>query len=413
MKMLLTMISLFTICLISQNALAAQTKSPTKYKGFLGTYHPFNGTAYGGDGWKEGELLQNAFAFGENSFISQLAHGGYNFAKHVNNNCETWDVNKIYGIVRPPSEAGAVKQASDTDLLKPFRYFPGMVQGASRFSKLSRQCPQIAGLIIDDIYNNYPKFVRARHLEDIRDALRGKIVGKQGEVDHTSPETTSHLKLFVVVYEHELFRVDDEILKYVDGVNFWVWKQTEHHKLLDEYLGIINKTYPGKEIISGVYVFNGGQTPTAKSVQYLIKRNTELYAEGKINGLLMFSPIWMGREKMTRKRWNELALPKTLNSVYYPFLGSGSGRVVDGESGKPISKALVTVFRKAGNKRLLVSRKLTDEDGRYAFGGWAGGKNYPETVFEIKADKNSSSEIVNVRLRAGKKVQFKDMRLKK
>ena len=32
-----------------------------------------------------------------------------------------------------------------------------MIQGAHRFSELSKRCPQIAGVIIDDFFNDFPK----------------------------------------------------------------------------------------------------------------------------------------------------------------------------------------------------------------------------------------------------------------
>lgn len=54
MKKVLTIIFVLTFCSLSQSNPIAQTTSPTKFKGFLGTYHPVRGTAYGGAGWKDG-----------------------------------------------------------------------------------------------------------------------------------------------------------------------------------------------------------------------------------------------------------------------------------------------------------------------------------------------------------------------
>ena len=42
----------------------------------------------------------------------------------------------------------------------------------------------------------------------------------------------------------------------LDGVSFWIWKQTEHYEQFDDYLETVQKTYPNKEIIAGVYVFH-------------------------------------------------------------------------------------------------------------------------------------------------------------
>ena len=119
MEKRLTIILLLTFCLFSQSTPIAQTPLPTKFKGFLGTYHPFRGTAYGGPGWKEGELMQHAFNFGENAILVKGSHLGYTFEENITNSCSEWDVNKVYGILLPPSEFGAVDQPKDSDLLKP------------------------------------------------------------------------------------------------------------------------------------------------------------------------------------------------------------------------------------------------------------------------------------------------------
>ena len=74
-------------------SIAAQSdKAPKKFQGFLGSYHPFKGTAFGGNGWTEGELIQNAFDFGENAMVSHATYNGYTFAENVENNCHNWDV---------------------------------------------------------------------------------------------------------------------------------------------------------------------------------------------------------------------------------------------------------------------------------------------------------------------------------
>ena len=106
MKKLLMIILVLTFCLVSQSSPTAQTTSPTKFKGFLGTYHPVNGTAYGGSGWREGELMQHAFNFGQNAILVKGSHLKYTFEENINNSCREWDVNKIYGILLPPSEYG-------------------------------------------------------------------------------------------------------------------------------------------------------------------------------------------------------------------------------------------------------------------------------------------------------------------
>ncbi len=418
MKTRLQIILILSLFWVGENigslSVVAQSKRASKFQGFLGTYHPFKGTSYGGSGgWTEGEPMQNAFAFGENAIISQAKYYGYTFAENVQNNCREWDINKVYGVLRPPTEKGVINQPNDSDLLKPFMTEPGMIQGARRFSQLAARCPQLSGVVIDDFYNDYPKLLTAENLRDIKGALLGKHVDENGNLDHSSKATTPHLKLYAVLYNHQLNRVDRTVLDLIDGVSFWIWKQNETHAQFDDYIETIEKNYPNKEILAGVYVFNG-EVMSPAGVHHVIERAVDLYASGRIIGLFVFSAIWMSRENIKLERWDELSLPQTLGSVYYPFLGEGRGRVVDAKTGKPIKDAVVSVNRTAGATPLLITRKSTGETGAYRFGAWAGRKNDKSFVYEIKVEKSSyKSRFLRVRLRAGESLQFADIRLKK
>lgn len=415
MQKLFKIILVLICCFCSQSAIFARTNSPTKFKGFLGTYHPYNGTAYGGWGWKEGELMQHAFNFGQNAVLVKGSHLGYTFEQNINNSCGEWDVNKVYGILLPPSENGVVNQPADSDIWKPFEKKPGMIQGMHRFSELSKHCPQIAGVIIDDLYNDFPKAISPKDLRDMKDALMGKRVDAEGNVDGASPATTPHLKLYFVVYEHHLdIKPDQQILDLVDGVSFWMWKHSEHYKQFDAYMETVGRLYPNKEIIAGVYVRHSRETPVAASVHHVIERGIDLYARGKLNGLLIFSAIWLSREESTRERWRELALPQFLGRVYYPFLGEGAGRVVDAKTKKPIADALITVNRFAGEKSLPVTRKFTDAKGEYRFGGWAGKNEKERAGYEIRIESDSyKPQILRVKLRAGESSRLTEIGLKR
>ena len=413
MKKGLSAILVFAFCLLSQTTPIAQTTSATKFKGFLGTYHPVKGTAYGGSGWKEGELMQHAFNFGQNAILVKGSHLGYSFEENITNSCSEWDVNKVYGILLPPSEFGAVNQPKDSDLLRPFEKEPGMIQGAHRFSELSKRCPQIAGVIIDDFFNDFQKKMSLEDLRDLKDALSGKTIDEDGNVDNSSPATTPDLKLYIVLYEHQLdLKVDPQVLELINGVCFWMWKQSEHYKQFDHYMETIDRLYPNKEVIVGAYVRHSREVPVVASVHHIIERAIDLYAKGKVNGLLIFSAIWLSREETKRERWDELALPQFLGRVYYPFLGEGTGRVVDAKTKKPISNALVSVKRLVDGRLLTTTRKLTDERGEYQFGGWAGNGKQERVDYEISIERKSfKPRTMRVRLRAGESLKFADARL--
>ena len=409
-------IVLFTsVSLSSLSAQTGETTSAPKFKGFLGPYHPAKRTAYGGWGWTEGELIQHAFNFGQNAILVKGSRYGYTFEENINNSCLEWDVNEVYGIILPPTENGTVNQPKDSDIWKPFEKNPGMIQAAHRFSELSKRCPQISGVIIDDFFNDFPKKMNLGDLRALKDALLGKRIDENGNVDSSSPATTPDLKLYIVVYEHELgLKVEPAALQLLDGVSFWIYRQSENYKNFDAYLDTVTQAYPNKEVIAGVYVLNSEEVPVVSSVHHIIERAIDSYAKGRLNGLLIFSGFWLSREEMKKERWDELALPQFLGHVYYPHLGEAKGRVVDAKTHMPVKDALVSVNRLVGGKTLLTARKLTDQRGEYEFGGWAGAAAKGLVTYQIKIESGGyKTRVMRVNLRAGQRVSFADGRLKR
>lgn len=415
MSKVLALIVFTSVSLWSYTAQTQEASPPAKFKGFLGTYHPVRGTAYGGWDWTDGELIQHAFNFGQNAILVKGSHLGYTFEENINNSCHEWDVNKVYGILLPPTEHGVVNQAKDSNVWKPFEKEPGMIQGMHRFSELSKRCPQIAGVIIDDFFNDYPKHMSLKDFQDMKDALSGKRIDENGKVDNSSPATTPDLKLYIVVYEHHLgLKVEPQALNLIDGVCFWMWKQTENYQKFDQYLETVNREYPGKEIIAGVYVRHSVQVPVVASVHHIMERAIDAYAKGRVNGLLIFSAVWLSREETKKERWDDLALPHFLGRIYYPFLGEGKGQVVDGKTGKPVKDALVSVDRLVGKKALVTTRKLTNERGEYDFGGWAGKTPNDRVTYQVKIESvGYKPATMRVNLRAGQRVNFANARLKR
>ena len=174
MERSLKIILISTLYVFSQNAPVAQTPSPTKFKGFLGTYHPFKGTAYGGPGWKDGELMQHAFSFGQNAISRKPVTTAILLKKTSITVAATGmsTTSTAFCVLRR-SKAQSISQKIRTysSLMKEL---PGMIQGAHRFSELAKRCPQIAGVIIDDFFNDFPSKLSGENLRNIKDALLGK-----------------------------------------------------------------------------------------------------------------------------------------------------------------------------------------------------------------------------------------------
>ncbi len=383
-----------------------------KFPGFMGFYSNSTGTIYGGFGLPAGELIQRAFNFGENAIISQSGYYGYTFLANLDSNCINWDANKIYGILRPPSEKGAVNQPGDTSLFQPFTNYPGMIQGAHRFSELSKIYPQIQGVIIDDFYSNYPNSLTVAQLQEIKDALLGKQMDANGNIDPNSKATTPNLKLYIVAYTipSQMYMVDPNVLKLIDGVNLWCATQNADYQNYDNYVNIVKKNYPGKDIIAGIYILNSIEAMTPESIHFLYRKDIDLYNNGNISDIYTFAAIWLTQQYITQTRWDSLAIPPLLDSVYYPYLGEASGKVIDAQTGQAVQNALVTIRRINSQNPLIVSQKFTKSSGGYDFGAWSGKDSIISYQISVE-DSSFKSNSIDVQLQAGKEIVLPDIKL--
>ncbi len=390
----------------------SSTPVTEKIPGFIGLYHNSTGTIYGGWGWPSGELIQTAFNFGLNGVISQAQYYGYTFQTNLVDNCTIWNTNKVYGVLRPPTEGGVVNQPGDTILLQPFAQSPGMIQAAHRFSELSKEYPQISGIIIDDFFENFQGGkITVSQLQEIREALEGKTLDGNGNVEDTSQATTPILRLYVVVYEDQLGISSQSVVNLIDGVNLWMHHQNENYTNLDQYISTVKQNYPGKGIIVGVYFKNSLEQMTPVSIKYMIQNSISMYDQGDIGGVLLFSAPWLTQQYITQQRWDSLAIPPFLDSLYYPNLGEATGTVIDARTGNPVANALVSVQRLTAKNTQLVSRKFTSNEGEYSFGGWAGESNGSSYEVEV-AKAPYQPETFDIELQPGMQIVLPNIQLK-
>lgn len=391
--------------------------STVKYPGFIGFYNNDNGTVYGGWGIPPGEQLQRAFNFANNTIIDENSYMGFTFQQNLDSNITSWDANVVYGIVRPPSESGVVNAPADTALYNPFAagttIMPGMIQAAHRFSELSKIYPQVRGIIIDDFFNDYTYSFNANDVLEIRDALKGKAMLSSGLVDHNSKATTPNLKLFVVIYQSKLsgtyLAAEKSADTLVDGLDFFIALQNENYAVFNTDINYINQLFPGKEVMAGVYLDNSDELMTPPGINYVMSKSIDLYDQGRINGIHIFSGYWLASQNISQARWQTLAIPQLLDSLYYPYLGKGTGKVLD-VNGNPEENAIVTVERIINGDTLVVTEKYTNSLGTYDFGAWAG-KDSAITYEIFAKDSSNAQAAMSVKLTDLKEITLPDLHL--
>jgi len=226
--------------------------------GWIGPYHGGydQGQAFLSAAGAPNRTLQEAYGFGTVRLGNHHSYGRWSFREVVEYNCHTADVDAVWGGLVGPTEHGSISNPADTDPWLPAATLPGLVQAAHRWSTLSKSCPQIAGVEIDDFLNNFKAQGGPRHgaenasecarhwvggcakewiglaaLREIKGALHGKPLHPvTGRVLHDAAPTTPHLRLAVCWYQHETagFMARDgasELLGLIDQVVLSIYHQ--------------------------------------------------------------------------------------------------------------------------------------------------------------------------------------------
>ena len=359
-------------------------QSSNKITGPLGIYHIAAGHCYNDSTDNDSTIIQYQFRFGELAMPNQLLDNGFNFQAELDS-CTQWNANRVLGIIQPPTEHGVYNQPLDTALYTPYAQLngPGMIQGGQRFSKLSQLYGGYSGVILDD-WNGDTSITR-----QVRDAVQGKYVDETGSVHSECVATTPYNKLYCVIYGTG---ADPAALPVIDGVSYWYYRgQNCCYTNLDADITQLRAGYPKKEIMIGIYLKNTylGWTDPA-SVQYMLAHAIDRYDDGDINGITLFAGLYLLKDQMPLNEWNAFALPRWLDSLYYPYLGAGEGLIRDCTTGNTLTGASVHVFCKgrASGDTLMRSSQKTDASGRYDFGLWAGNRTTDSTYYGLIAEKS-------------------------
>jgi type IX secretion system substrate protein len=218
--------------------------------------------------------------------------------------------------------------------------------------------------------------------------VQGKYVDAEGNVYSQSEATTPNNKLYCVIYSTAPI---PDAMPYIDGVQFYqVVNQTCCLGILDSNITALRANFPGKEIQIGIYLKNSGTGwlgPTG--VRYTLAHALDRYDDGDINGVTLFAGVFLITENIPLSIYNGFNLPHWLDSLYYPYLGAGHGKLYDCTTGSVLTDAFVRVYCKGrvSGDTLFRSRQKTDANGQYHFGLWAGNRNTDSTYYWFIAEK--------------------------
>lgn len=369
------------LILLGNRYLFAQNNN--KITGPLGEYHIAAGYSYTDTFGIDSTVMQYEFRFGEMAMPDQAVDNGMDFMPELDS-CISWNANRVVAILQPPTEQGTYNQPADTALYAPFPQHngPGMIQGGQRFSRLSQLYGGFCGVILDD-WSGDTSITR-----QVRDAVEGKYVDDQGVVHSESVATTPYNKLYCVVYKTDSVPGASQVL---DGVQYYhVPTQLCCYESLDSDITSLRANYPGKEIQVGIYLKNSGVGwLPADGVHYWLSHALDRYDNGDINGVTLFAGVFLVKQNIPLNIWNGFNLPHWLDSLYYPYLGAGQGNLYDCTTGLPLANGFVRVYCKGrvSGDTMFRSRQMTDANGQYHFGVWAGNRNTDSTYYWLIAEK--------------------------
>ena len=140
----------------------------------------------------------------------------------------------------------------------------------------------------------------------------------------------------------------------------------------------------------GIYIKNtylGWADPVG--IRYMLQHALDRYDDGDINGVTFFAGVYLLKKNMPLSTWNALELPFWLDSLYFPYLGEGQGKLYDCNTGNALTGASIHVFCKGrlSGDTLMRSSQKTDASGHYQFGLWAGNRGTDSTYYWLIAEK--------------------------
>ena len=378
MRTKILLVALAVLCCLF---LGAQVNN--RITGPLGVYHIAAGYSYSDSTGSDSVIMQTLFRFGELAIPNQAIDNGMDFIPEIDS-CISWNANRVVAIIQPPNEHGVYNQPADTSLLAPYLQLngPGMIQGGQRFSRLSEQYGGFCGVILDDWTGDLDI------TRQVRDAVQGKYVDEQGNVHSESVAHTPNNKLYCVVYGTDSIPSASQV---IDGVEFYnVNYQNCCLSRFDSDIDTLRANYPGKEIQLGIYLQNSGVGwLQPEGVHYWLAHGLNRYDDGDLNGVTIFAGVFLIKERIPLNIWNGFNLPHWLDSLYFPYLGAGEGKLYDCNTGSVLTDGFVRVYCKGrvSGDTLFRSRQKTDATGQYHFGLWAGNRNTDSTLYWLIAEK--------------------------
>ena len=374
-------IKLLLLALTCFQYLWAQNQN--KITGPLGVYHIAAGYSLTDSTGTDSAIMQYQFRFGDMAMPDQAVDNRFEFVPEIDS-CISWNANRVVGIIQPPHEGGVYNQPSDTALYAPYPQSngPGMIQGGQRFSRLSQLYGGFCGVILDD-WTGDTSITR-----QVRDAVQGKYVDANGNVHSECTATTPNNKLYGVVYSTD---ANPAALSCIDGVQYYnLPNQNCCYANFDNDVTTLRANYPNKEIQIGIYLKNSGPGwLQPDGIHYILSHALNRYDDGDINGITLFAGVFLIADSIPLSIWNGFALPHWLDSLYYPYLGAGRGKLYDCTMGNLLNDAFVRVYCKGriSGDTLFRSRQKTDVNGQYHFGLWAGNRFTDSTYYWLVAEK--------------------------
>lgn len=151
---------------------------------------------------------------------------------------------------------------------------------------LAEKYPTVRGAFLDDFAGifNVPAAEK-----------KEKMIALLREIRAGLDRASRKMEIWITWYAADLALLDEDIMRYIDGITFWTWSYREL-PLLPERYALIEKRFPDKKKLLGIYMFDYPScTPVPDDMMaFQCDFGLDMLRKGRMDGMVFLTNCVMG-----------------------------------------------------------------------------------------------------------------------
>lgn len=169
--------------------------------------------------------------------------------------------------------------------------------------EIAERYPNVVGTYLDDFYAHFADKDKDHAIENAIEFLAG--------IRKKLDAAPRRMDIYVTWYMEHLDLLNEELMKYIDGLTLWT-SSSEELSLLEARFEKTKKAFPDKKILIGLYLYDYGarKSVPVDMMKHQCEVSLRLLKEGKIDGMIFLSNTVMGvglESELWLREWLEEA----------------------------------------------------------------------------------------------------------